>query len=122
MATKRILIVDDEPAVSAQLAEVLGRAGYEVITAPSGRQGVLEAVTKRPDLVILDDVMPEMDGWATCDHLLSHELTARIPIIFLQAHDTPGNRPDDWYRGCLDYIAKPCSSGELLGRIQHVFS
>jgi len=61
--------------------------------------------------------MPEMDGWETSDHLLSHERTARIPIIFLSARVGPEDQLRGWYRGCFDYLTKPFDIQELLEKV-----
>jgi DNA-binding response OmpR family regulator len=118
---KRILVVD-EPALGTEVATFLDGAGYEVITANDGHQGIYEAIVRRPDLVILGDLMPEMDGWTTSEHLLSHELTARIPIIFMSAQSTKNQRLDGWFRGCFGHVSKPFRPDELLGQIQLAFS
>ena len=115
---KRVLVVDDDPSIVELLDLVLQDAGYEVITATSGREAIVLAVQERPDVVILDIVMPGLSGWETSDHLLSHEQTAGIPIIFLTARVRHEDQLRGWYAGCFDYITKPFEVDQLLGRVQ----
>lgn len=114
---QRVLVVDDDRTLTDLLEMVLEDAGYAVTTAGNGREAVYAAVADPPDLVVLDVVMPEMDGWETCDHLLSHDRTATIPIIFLSARVEPEDQLRGWYKGCFDYLTKPFDIQELLGKV-----
>jgi two-component system OmpR family response regulator len=114
---KRILVVDDDRSLTELLKMVLEDAGYEVELAENGREAIVSAAKQPPDLVVLDVVMPEMDGWETSDHLLSHERTASIPIIFLSARVGPEDQLRGWYRGCFDYLTKPFDIQELLEKV-----
>jgi len=114
---KRILVVDDDRSLTELLKMVLEDAGYDVELAENGREAIVSAAKQPPDLVVLDVVMPEMDGWETSDHLLSHERTASIPIIFLSARVGPEDQLRGWYRGCFDYLTKPFDIQELLEKV-----
>lgn len=116
-ATKKILIVDDDESLTELLRMVLEDAGYGVTLAANGREALFSAAQDPPDLIVLDVVMPEMDGWETSDHLLSHERTARIPIIFLSARVAAEDQLLGWYRGCFDYLTKPFDIQELLEKV-----
>ena len=96
---------------------VLEDAGYAVTTAANGHEAVVSAVSDPPSLVVLDIVMPEMDGWQTCDHLLSHERTNKIPIIFLSARATAEDQLRGWYKGAFDYLTKPFDMQDLLDKV-----
>jgi CheY-like chemotaxis protein len=93
-----------------------------VTLAGNGRDAIVSAAQDPPDLVVLDIVMPEMDGWETSDHLLSHERTASIPIIFLSARVAAEDQLRGWYRGCFDYLTKPFDIQELLEKIDQALA
>jgi two-component system alkaline phosphatase synthesis response regulator PhoP len=114
---KKVLVADDDEHIVELLELVLQDAGYEVVTAQDGREAIVRAVQDRPDVIILDILMPGLDGWETCEHLLSHEQTASTPIIFLTARVRPEDQLRGWYAGCFDYITKPFEVDQLLRRI-----
>jgi two-component system OmpR family response regulator len=114
---KRILVVDDDRALTELLEMLLADAGYRVSIARNGRDAIAMAVADPPDLIVLDILMPDMDGWETSDHLLSHERTAKIPILFLTARVAPDDQLRGWYRGCFDYLTKPFDIQELLEKV-----
>jgi DNA-binding response OmpR family regulator len=119
---KKVLVVDDDRSLTELLQMVLEDAGYAVALAENGREAIVSAAKDPPDLVVLDVVMPEMDGWATSDHLLSHERTARIPIIFLSARVAAADQLRGWYRGCFDYLTKPFDIQELLEKVSQALA
>ena len=114
---KRILVVDDEQSILELLVMVLQDAGYAVSAASDGREAIVRALQERPDVIILDILMPGLDGWQTCEHLLSHDQTASIPIIFLTARARSEDQLRGWHAGCFDYITKPFEVDELLRRV-----
>jgi DNA-binding response OmpR family regulator len=114
---RRILVVDDERSLTEVVEMLLTDAGYEVTVARTGREAVVSAAADPPDVVVLDILMPDMDGWETSDHLLSHERTAKIPIIFLTAKVGAEDQLRGWYRGCFDYLTKPFDIQELLEKV-----
>jgi DNA-binding response OmpR family regulator len=119
---KKVLVVDDDRSLTELLQMVLEDAGYQVTLAQNGREAIFSAAKDPPDLVVLDVVMPEMDGWATSDHLLSHERTAKIPIIFLSARVQAEDQLRGWYRGCFDYLTKPFDIQELLEKVEQALA
>ena len=114
----RILIVDDEPLVLRSLRHVLENEHFTVIEAASGEQALDAVRAERPDLVVLDIVMPEMDGVEVCRRLRADPFTARLPILFLTAK----GRRDDIARGLDaggdDYLVKPLDVVELPARVR----
>jgi two-component system, sensor histidine kinase and response regulator len=114
---RRILVVDDDASLTELLEMVLIDAGYRVTLASNGRDAVVQAVADPPDLVVLDILMPEMDGWETSEHLLSHERTSKIPIIFLTAKVSTQDQLRGWYGGCFAYLTKPFDIQELLEKV-----
>jgi len=119
---KRILVVDDDSTLTELLEMVLVDGGYGVTVVRNGREAVREAVADPPDLIVLDILMPEMDGWETSEHLLSHERTAKIPIIFLTARVSPEDQLRGWYRGCFAYLTKPFDIQELLEKVEQALA
>ena len=115
---KRILVVDDEADVTQLLEFNLRRAGYDVLTASNGEEGLLAVLSDAPDLIVLDVMLPELDGFAVCEILRQKEATARIPIILLTACSTEPARLIGLELGADDYLVKPFSPRELLLRIQ----
>jgi len=114
--TKKVLVVDDEPAQLRLVDQVLTSNGYEVIKAGSGQEAVRVIYERKPDLVLLDVMMPEIDGWQTCR--LIREVSD-IPVIMLTGKR---NSEDDIVRGLEcgadEYLAKPVGNRELLARVR----
>ena len=114
---KRILVVDDEPAVTDLLAYNLRRAGYEVVTAGDGRKALQCAQEARPDLILLDLMIPEIDGLEVCRELRK---TGDVPIIMVTARGEEVDRVVGLELGADDYVAKPFSVRELMARVKSV--
>lgn len=117
MPPPRILVVDDEPAVLDMLVYNLCRANYEVLTAVDGRTALRLARDSRPDLILLDLMLPEVDGLDVCREL---RRTSQIPIIMLTARDEEVDRVVGLELGADDYVCKPFSVRELMARIKAV--
>jgi len=114
----RILIVDDVPANLSALSDTLEPESYQVLVARSGEQALETAARARPDLILLDVMMPGLDGYETCRRLKANELTRSIPVIFLTVHDELERVVEGFRAGGVDYIGKPFQTEELLSRIQ----
>jgi len=113
----RLLVVDDEPDIRELLSASLRYAGFEVITASSGREAVQIAGKVRPDLIVLDVMLPDLDGFAVSDRL--HTSGWRVPVLFLTARDTNEDKITGLSSGD-DYVTKPFSLEEVLARIRAV--
>src|SRR5213082_672386 len=113
----RILVIEDEPANIETLSTLLKERGYNINIATNGRQGldVLERI--RPDLILLDIMMPEMDGFETCRRIKASTAWREIPIIFLTAKTDTADIVRAFELGAVDYVAKPFNAHELLARI-----
>ena len=122
MNKKKILIVDDEDDILHFLELVLREKGYEVVTASGGHEALTKAQVDRPDLVLLDIMMPQMDGWEVLKLLRVDEETADIPVAMLSARTEAKDRVQGLQEGAIDYICKPFSLQELLGKIETIFS
>lgn len=117
MSDRTILIVDDSDSERAFIADRLRKLGYRVETASGGREGLRVLYQSRPDLVLLDVVMPELDGWKTLE--LMRDLSD-VPVIMLTARDAEIERIRGLRGGADDYVGKPFSAGELAARIDAV--
>jgi DNA-binding response OmpR family regulator len=113
---ERILIVEDEAAMRRGLEDVLAAEGYRVLTAPDGEKGLDRAINEKPDLVLLDIMMPRLDGYAVCEEL--RRLANRVPILMLTAKGQVEDRVAGLDAGADDYLVKPFSTDELLARVR----
>jgi DNA-binding response OmpR family regulator len=118
---KKILVVDDEDDILQFLELVLREKGYDVVTAPGGHEALTKAQVERPDLVLLDIMMPQMDGWEVLKLLRVDEDTAAIPVAMLSARTEAKDRVQGLQEGAIDYICKPFSLQDLLGKIETIF-
>jgi len=119
---KKILVVDDEDDILHFLELVLREKGYEVATASGGHEALTRAQLERPDLVLLDIMMPQMDGWEVLKLLRVDEETAHIPVAMLSARTEAKDRVQGLQEGAIDYICKPFSLQELVTKIEAIFS
>ncbi|MFM6192085.1 putative bifunctional diguanylate cyclase/phosphodiesterase [Planktothrix sp.] len=117
--TEDILIVDDTPDNLHLLSRMLTRQGYNVRKALNGSMALTAAQTVAPDLILLDIMMPEMDGYEVCQHLKANAKTAEIPVIFLSALDDVLDKVKGFQVGGVDYITKPFQFEEVLARVQN---
>ncbi len=112
----RILVIDDDPAVTNLLRRGLAYEGYAVVTAASGEAGLAQARENPPDLVVLDRMMPGLDGMAVLTRLRAAD--PHLPVLFLTAKDAPADEVEGLRAGADDYIVKPFTFDILLARIQ----
>jgi two-component system, OmpR family, alkaline phosphatase synthesis response regulator PhoP len=119
--TKKILIVDDEKDIVEMLKYNIEKEGYTVLTALNGNRALEQARENKPDLILLDVMMPEMDGWEVCKQLMRDEKTERIPVIFLTAKGSEVDEVVGLELGADDYIIKPISIRKLIARIKTAF-
>ena len=121
MSAKKILIIEDEPDIVELIAYNLEREGYRVISANSGETGLAKVISEHPDLILLDIMLPGMNGLDVCRRLKSHDTTRHIPVIMLTARDEDANIVTGLELGADDYITKPFSPRVLLARARTVF-
>ena len=113
----RILLVEDNDMNRDMLSRRLIRNGYEVCLAVDGQQGAEMALSKQPDLILMDMSLPVIDGWEATRRIKANDATRRIPIIALTAHAMAGDREKAMEVGCEDYETKPIEMSRLLGKI-----
>ena len=121
MSKGRILIVEDNMDNYELIRFVLERAGYDVFLAVNGRDGVDAARLQKPDLILMDLGMPEMDGWTASQKLKSDETTKSIPLYALSAHTLPQDRRRAMQAGCDGYVTKPIHVQSFLDLINGTF-
>jgi DNA-binding response OmpR family regulator len=113
---ERLLIVEDERPMRTALADCLADAGYRVLTADNGEKGLACAVSGKPDLILLDVMMPKLDGFALCAEL--RRLASTVPVLILTAKGQVEDRVTGLDAGADDYLVKPFSTEELLARVR----
>ena len=116
--SKRILVIEDDPASLRLMQYILERKGYEVLTAVNGLDGLKKARSEEPDLVILDVMLPGMDGFDICYHLRAEPQTAKLPILMLSAKAREVDRDTGLKVGADYYITKPVAPAEIISSVE----
>jgi DNA-binding response OmpR family regulator len=116
--TQTILVVDDSKPVSEYVQVVLEERGYKTITANNGSQAMVMAVEYRPDLILLDIMMPDVDGYTICSQLKADRKTRDIPVIFLSALNSQFDKIKAFKCGAVDFVTKPIQVEELTARVK----
>lgn len=116
----KVLVVDDEPFMVRLIGIVLERDGYEMLHAANGREAVDLARREIPNLIIMDGMMPQMDGLAALRQLKQEEATRGIPVILLTANPNRFSREDAVSSGATVFLTKPFSPTQLLGEIRRI--
>ena len=117
MKKGKILVVDDEVYIVHILDFSLGMEGYEVVTALDGEEALAKSLEHKPDLIVLDIMMPKMDGYEVCKRLKADDATRSIPVILLSAKGRNVDQKMGFEAGAEDYITKPFSPRKLVERI-----
>jgi DNA-binding response OmpR family regulator len=115
-----ILMVDDTPANLQLLTDMLMKRGYRVQPVPDGKLALQAIQKEKPDLLLLDINMPEMNGYEVCERLKADEALKEIPILFISASDEPIDKIKAFAAGGVDYVTKPFHFEELEARVQHI--
>jgi len=119
---KRILYVEDNDDNIYVITHRLGRAGFTVLVARDGEQGVVMARAERPDLILMDLRLPVIDGWEATRRIKADESTRHIPVLALSAHAMTGDRARALEAGCDDYDTKPIDLPRLRAKIDALLS
>jgi len=118
MAAARILVVDDTPANVKLLADLLTVKGFDVITAGGGKDGLARVAQDKPDLVLLDVMMPDVNGYDVCRAIRAEPATAALPVVLVTALDATQERIKGLEAGADDFLSKPVNQVELLARVK----
>jgi DNA-binding response OmpR family regulator len=116
----KVLVVDDEPPIRLLCRVNLEAEGMEVLEAADGETGLALARAERPDIVLLDVMMPTMDGWQVAERLFEDEVTSQIPLVFLTARAELRDRARGLELGGVDYITKPFNPTELASVVENL--
>lgn len=114
----KLLVIEDDQVLAGLLQLMMEREGFIVASALDGAEGLKKAKEESPDLVILDIMMPGMDGYEVCRHLRADPQTAHLPILMLTARERPRDRNAGFEAGADDYLTKPFVLSELVSRIK----
>ena len=118
MSKKKVLVVDDSPTAMFMVTMILKREPYEVVKAHDGQEAVEVAVLERPDLILMDVVMPRKTGFEACRELKQREDTKSIPVILVTTRGEGENVEAGFESGCNDYVTKPINAQELLAKVR----
>ena len=117
--SKKILVVDDSRTALMMECEILGkRTTYQCVTAADGQEAVEKAQLERPDLVLMDVVMPRMNGFEACKMMRQQSATREIPIVLVTTRSEESYMEAGFQSGCNDYITKPVDGAELVALLQ----
>src|SRR6185436_16066467 len=119
MAGERVLVIDDSPTITKVVQLVLTKAGYDVHTAPDGEAGLAAIRAQRPDVILLDFVMPKMNGYQFCRELTADPKLRDIPVVLMSAKEDQVGERFVKVMGIVDYITKPFSPEAITAVVQH---
>ncbi|HZY05054.1 MAG TPA: response regulator [Anaeromyxobacteraceae bacterium] len=119
MERKKILLVDDSSTVLLMEKMILSKSPYDLVTACDGQDGYDKAVVEKPDLILLDVVMPKMDGFEVCRRLREREEMRGVPVIMVTTRGELVSVETGYQSGCTDYITKPINGLELLSKVKN---
>lgn len=122
ISQKKILVVEDEKELTALVSLHMKMAGFEVLTADNGEKALYLSREEKPDLIILDLILPKIDGWQVCEHLRQDAVTKDIPVIMLTARTQIEDKLKGFEAGADDYVTKPFSPRELVARVKRVLA
>lgn len=117
---KKILLVDDSSTVILMEKMILSKGPYDIVTARDGVEGIAKAKSEQPDVILLDVMMPNLDGLSACAALRNDEATAHIPIIMVTTRGEEQNMETAFRNGCTDYVTKPINGLELLTKLNNI--
>jgi twitching motility two-component system response regulator PilH len=118
MPVKKILVVDDSPTDRAYLSEMLTQSGFQVVTADGGEEGVNKAKAEKPDLVMMDVVMPGMNGFQACRSITTGAETKHIPVFLCTTKNQETDKIWGQRQGAKEYLVKPADKADLLNKIK----
>ena len=117
---KKVLLVDDSATVLMMEKMLLAKGPYQIVTARDGREAIEKAKSEQPDIVLLDVVMPNLDGLAACAAIRQQPETAHIPIVMVTTRGEESNVETAFRNGCTDYVTKPINGVELLTKLSNI--
>ena len=119
---KKVLLIEDDPGATRLMSYALEGEGYDVLTAPNGLEGLRKAQEEEPDLVVLDAMLPGLDGFQLCRRLRAGSRTGRLTILMLSAKAHEVDKATCLKEGADDYLTKPVDPSELVSRVKRLLS
>jgi DNA-binding response OmpR family regulator len=116
----KVLLVDDDDMLRKMTEILLSKQGFEVVAAENGEKAMQQLKVIHPDVILMDVMMPDMDGFSVCREIKANPVTAGIPIVMLTALDNPENKVKGFEGGADDYISKPFEIAELTAKIKAI--
>ncbi|ELA09743.1 response regulator receiver domain-containing protein [Moraxella macacae 0408225] len=110
----KILVVDDSPSEMAKFRDILGRYDHQIIEATTGEDGIQHAIHDQPDVILMDVVMPEMNGFQATRQITKNPATAHIPVVIISTKNQETDRVWGKRQGAKDYLTKPVTENELI--------
>lgn len=120
MPSKKILLVDDSDTILKVEQMLLRDEPYELIIARDGTEGVAKALETHPDLILMDVVMPKMDGFEAVKQLRDNSTTSHVPIVMVTSRSEAESMETGYLNGCSDYIVKPIDGTELITKVKNL--
>ena len=118
MPRKKILLVDDSNTILMMERMILTKGPYDLVTASDGEEAVEKALSERPDLILMDVVMPKMNGFDACRRIRGEESIGSTPIIMVTTRGEVQNVETGFESGCNDYVTKPINGAELMSKLK----
>ena len=118
MTRKKILLVDDSNTILMMERMILTKGPYELLTANNGEEAVARALSDKPDLILMDVVMPKMNGFDACRRIRGEESIRATPIIMVTTRGEVQNVETGFQAGCNDYVTKPINGAELMAKLK----
>jgi DNA-binding response OmpR family regulator len=119
MNRKKILLVDDSNTILMMEKMILNKGPYTMVTASNGEEAVVKAESERPDLILMDVVMPKMDGFEACRRIRLADNVSGVPIIMVTTRGEEHNVEAGYEAGCTDYVTKPIDGVELMSKLRN---
>ncbi len=114
----KVLIIEDDPVIIKATSVVLEGVGCHVCSGLGGEEGLLRAAEERPDLILLDIMMPDLDGWTVLQRLKAHEETRQIPVVIFTAYEVARGKEGLIERGAVGLVSKPFEPDDLIGIVR----
>ncbi|HEX6098250.1 MAG TPA: response regulator [Thermoanaerobaculia bacterium] len=122
MPRKKILLVDDSSTILMMEKYILRNDPYHIVTASNGEEAVRKAEAERPDLILLDVIMPRMGGFEACRLIRQNEALKNVPIVMVTTRGEAENVETGWMSGCTDYVTKPINAVELVAKVRSLLA
>jgi DNA-binding response OmpR family regulator len=122
MPRKKILLVDDSSTILMMEKFILRNDPYVIVTASNGEEAVRKAEAERPDLILLDVIMPRMSGFEACRLIRDNEALRNVPIVMVTTRGEAANVETGWMSGCTDYVTKPINAVELISKVRSLLA